>query len=119
MLDFLSCLDELPLVCSVQEMTRGLCYMLCSFSANSDAGSDTSSVTDTASFPIDYGSTPGGQGDGSLDREKAEGEVTLRDMSVSSFLDEVSVGTASLTSEEKEIYSHSSRVAVSADFGSQ
>ncbi|XP_067936599.1 poly [ADP-ribose] polymerase tankyrase-1-like isoform X2 [Watersipora subatra] len=57
--------------------------------ASSDAGSDTSSVTDTANFPIDYGSTPGGQGDGSLDREKAEGEVTLRDMSVSSFLDEI------------------------------
>ena len=58
------------------------------YSAISDAGSDTSSIHDPL---IDYGSTPGGQGDGSLDREKAEGEVTLRDMSVSSFLDEVSM----------------------------
>lgn len=62
------------------------------YSANSDAGSDTSSVHDMPSPGfIDYGSTPGGQGDGSLDREKAEGEVTLRDMSVSSFLDEVNM----------------------------
>lgn len=62
-------------------------------SALSDGGSDTSSVHDMSSSQsfIDYGSTPGGQGDGSLDREKAEGEVTLRDMSVSSFLDEVRI----------------------------
>lgn len=64
-------------------------------STASDTGSDCSSVHDLSASSagqvafIDYGSTPGGQGDGSLDREKAEGEVTLRDLSVTSFLDEV------------------------------
>ncbi|KAF6040293.1 TNKS2 [Bugula neritina] len=59
----------------------------------SDGGSDSTSsladVTANTAF-IDYGSTPGGQGDGSLDRE--EGEGILIDMSVSSFLDEIGLG---------------------------
>lgn len=68
-----------------------LTVMLSISSTASDGGSDSTSsladVTANTAF-IDYGSTPGGQGDGSLDRE--EGEGILIDMSVSSFLDEVS-----------------------------
>jgi len=64
-----------------------LTYIWVNCSATSDSDS---SVDGFSPAFIDYGSTPGGQGDGSFDREKAEGEVTLTDLSVSAFLDEVS-----------------------------